>query len=350
MLTAPLELDQLGAPVSADSASGENLAYTERYLQMERLAQGRAEQQYGDAVYDAEEPDWEELEKLAMELAASTHDLRVGVYLTLGLLRTNGLEGFADGLNLLATWLGNEWETLHPELDPDDGLEAIERSNIMLELCDVERTLSTLARVPLVEHPVLGPCDLYQLRIARSDSRGSTQDDHLPLHVIREMFQTSETADLIATQLHARRAEQLVDQIVDIFQDHTGTSPNMSPLADMMREIHASIEEMMPDKTSSQPKTTSAPVVRPLEDSAPELPPPTREGQRVKSRRDVLAMLDELCDYYHRNEPSSPVPLLLQRSRQLVEMDFVDIVRNLAPDGLADVSRWVGVPSSRDDH
>lgn len=127
---------------------------------------------------------------------------------------------------------------------------------------------SQLWRVPLVEHPVLGPCDLYQLRIARSDSRGSSQDDHLPLHVIREMFQTSETADLIATQLHARRAEQLVDQIVDIFQDHTGTSPNMSPLADMMREIHASIEEMMPDKTSSQPKTTSAPVVRPLEDSA----------------------------------------------------------------------------------
>ncbi|MBX3436473.1 MAG: hypothetical protein KF861_03210, partial [Planctomycetaceae bacterium] len=77
-----------------------------------------------------------------------------------------------------------------------------------------------------------------------------------------------------------------------------------------------------------------------VQDVAP--PSASLQELQVGSRRDVVAILNALCDYYYRNEPSSPVPLFLQRARRLVNMDFVDIVRNLAPDGLADVSRWAG--------
>jgi len=44
--------------------------------------------------------------------------------------------------------------------------------------------------------------------------------------------------------------------------------------------------------------------------------------------------LDRLCEYYQRNERSSPVPLLLKRARRLVNMDFMDILEDLAPAGL----------------
>jgi len=350
MLTAHPDLQQLEEPVSGDGASGESLTYSDRYAEMERLAQGRSEQQYGDAIFDAQEPEWASLEEQALELAADTHDLRVGVYLTQGLLRTNGLGGFADGLELLVTWLTNEWETLHPELDPDDGEEAIERSNILLGLCDPERTLSSLTRIPLAVHAGHGQCNLADLRIARGDTQSHGEGNHLTMHAIREMFLATDRSEVFAKQAHAERAERSAQQIVDVFHAQTGTSPNMSPLTTLLQEIHASIEEMMPDTPIPQPKTTSGPIARETDSSMPAASSTSVGGLRVENRRDVVTILDELCAYYDRNEPSSPVPLLLQRTRQLVEMDFVDIVRNLAPDGLADVSRWVGSQNSRDEN
>jgi type VI secretion system protein ImpA len=56
----------------------------------------------------------------------------------------------------------------------------------------------------------------------------------------------------------------------------------------------------------------------------------------------VVRTLDRICGYYARNEPSSPIPLLLRRARRLVTMDFVDIVRDLAPDALAQVEALRG--------
>ena len=46
-------------------------------------------------------------------------------------------------------------------------------------------------------------------------------------------------------------------------------------------------------------------------------------------------MLDRACEYFHRYEPSSPVPLLLERAKRLMSKDFVEILRDLAPDGIA---------------
>ncbi len=43
--------------------------------------------------------------------------------------------------------------------------------------------------------------------------------------------------------------------------------------------------------------------------------------------------LDRLLQYYARHEPSSPLPILLQRAKKLVNADFATIVRDLIPDG-----------------
>jgi type VI secretion system protein ImpA len=48
-------------------------------------------------------------------------------------------------------------------------------------------------------------------------------------------------------------------------------------------------------------------------------------------------MLDRICDYYSRNEPSSPVPLLLRRARSLVTKDFMGIMQDLAPAAIAQI-------------
>ena len=63
----------------------------------------------------------------------------------------------------------------------------------------------------------------------------------------------------------------------------------------------------------------------------------------IGSREDVVRMLDKACDYFKRNEPSSPVPLLLQRAKRLVTKSFVEIMKDMAPGGLSEVKSIGGI-------
>ena len=62
----------------------------------------------------------------------------------------------------------------------------------------------------------------------------------------------------------------------------------------------------------------------------------------IETREDVLAALSAVCEYYHQREPSSPIPFLLQRARRLVNMDFLQIMSDLAPDAMAQMKNITG--------
>jgi type VI secretion system protein ImpA len=55
----------------------------------------------------------------------------------------------------------------------------------------------------------------------------------------------------------------------------------------------------------------------------------------VKSRQDVVRILDAAADFFRRTEPSSPIPLLLARAKRLVSKDFLEVLADIAPDGVA---------------
>src|SRR2546421_571396 len=62
----------------------------------------------------------------------------------------------------------------------------------------------------------------------------------------------------------------------------------------------------------------------------------------VQTRADVTKALNLICDYYRSNEPSSPVPLILQRAQRLVDKDFMTIVTDLTPDALTQLQVITG--------
>jgi type VI secretion system protein ImpA len=65
----------------------------------------------------------------------------------------------------------------------------------------------------------------------------------------------------------------------------------------------------------------------------------------INNRNDVIRALDLICDYYRLQEPSSPIPLLLRRAKLLVKKDFLEILQELAPDGLAQAQALRGSES-----
>lgn len=85
--------------------------------------------------------------------------------------------------------------------------------------------------------------------------------------------------------------------------------------------------------SSSEPEAVS-------DDNAPSVdfaaaPAAPRPAGDIANRDDVLRSLDKILAYYTRHEPSSPLPVLLNRAKHLVHADFAAIVRNLIPDGMS---------------
>jgi type VI secretion system protein ImpA len=57
----------------------------------------------------------------------------------------------------------------------------------------------------------------------------------------------------------------------------------------------------------------------------------------------VRQALDRVCAYFAVHEPTSPVPLLLQRARKLLDLTFMELLQDLAPDGVAQMALVSGI-------
>jgi len=51
----------------------------------------------------------------------------------------------------------------------------------------------------------------------------------------------------------------------------------------------------------------------------------------------------EVCDFLERTEPSHPAPLLIRRAARLLDLSFVDIIRDLAPDAAGQIENLGGL-------
>ena len=56
-------------------------------------------------------------------------------------------------------------------------------------------------------------------------------------------------------------------------------------------------------------------------------------------------MLDKICEYYEQYEPTSPVPIFMKRAKKLVTMNFVDLMKDLAPEAMAKIEVFTGEPA-----
>ncbi len=63
---------------------------------------------------------------------------------------------------------------------------------------------------------------------------------------------------------------------------------------------------------------------------------------QVTSRADAQLMLEKAKQYFAQYEPSHPAPLMIERVQRLSELNFMDIIRDLAPDGVNQLENIFG--------
>ncbi|QVL49137.1 MAG: type VI secretion system protein TssA [Thiocapsa sp.] len=340
-----LDLDALLQPVSAESPSGDDLEYDADFLAMVQAAAGTPERRMGESLVPAEDPDWSSVRALALRLLARSKDLRSAVFLTRALMHTDGLVGLSQGLRLLSGLVAEFWDTLHPQLDPEDNLDPSIRLNALLALSEPDTMLRPLRATPLIRSRIFGAISYRDIAVAEGKAAAARDAQPLDGAAIAAAFQDCDPEELSVTALYATAAVAEVHVFGEALAAHVPSHlmPNLEPLTALLSAIQAFLQARLGERRPGSDADVHI-GVDPVAERV-GLPDSSPGGVRtqISSREDVVQALDRLCDYYLRFEPSSPVPLLLKRARRLVTGNFVDIVRDLAPDALPQIQKVCGI-------
>ena len=337
MTALPFDVESLLLPLADDAPSGPDLEYDPRFTALEQVGVGKPERQYGDTVYPAEPPDWRTVYEQAMELAKATRDLRVGVWLLRSATRLHGLAGATAGLKLLSGLLVNFWDGVHPRLDANDGNDPTMRLSALAPLASGEAVLSDLRAAPLT--PARGSLRLRELELAL-DNAVPAGDEPVPtetgvmqgLKALLEQYPdlsdlTQQTLDAAQSLISTLDAKVPNDQFVDLAPLRKLIKPLSTALAQL--QGNASVTALAAE---SDAKNTAGGA--------------DRSGAvavgSIASRTDAIRELERVCEWIERHEPTNPAPLLIRRAQRLMNKSFLEIIRDLAPDGVSQIENLAG--------
>jgi type VI secretion system protein ImpA len=336
-----LDLEALLRPVSHVAPCGDNLEYDSEFRELERAAEPKPEHAIGNTVVAAELPDWQAVLRHATGLFDRTKDLRVAMRLAKALLVTGGIPGFRDGLDLVARLLTEQWDGVHPQLDPDDDNDPTLRVNIVSELCSRETVLKDLRSAPLARSRAIGSVTYRDVALATGELKPIDGAAPKDMAEIRAVFLDCDAGELLATTAAAQACVHRIAEIEDTLTARVSASRavEFSPALALMRGIVKFLQERVTERgLIVEPEVTSGgPPTETRDDQADlhALPVAPSISGEVTNRDDVVRLLDRICAYYEKYEPSSPIPLLLTRAKRLISKDFIDVLRDIAPDAVA---------------
>ncbi len=345
---ASLDIDSMLKEISEDAPCGKDLKYDQAFMAMENEAKGTPEKQIGANIEPAQPPNWRSLRKMILELMDKTRDLRLLVELARTELNLEGLSGFRDGLVLLRRSLESYWESIHPLLDPDDDNDPTERVNCLISLCDLDTFLLPLLNAPLVESRMAGRFSLRDVQFATGKAPVPAGQTASQLSLIQGAFTDVPPENVIATRDLLKNSLSDVNGIESFLTQQVGVenAASFAPTRDLLKEaLHFVDEQVEHLNLGNELDGEQVEADSDFSDTNGEgSGKKAKTGQigGINSRQDVIRALELICEYYANHEPSSPVPLLVRRAKRLVTMDFMQILQDLAPDGVSQVQTIKG--------
>jgi type VI secretion system protein ImpA len=337
---ALIDLHTLLEPVPGAQPTGTNLEYDPAFAELERSVQGKPDQQIGQSIVPGEPPDWKAVEDKAIALSSRTKDLRVASHLLRALLNRGGYEGLSEGLAAVRGLLEQHWALLHPQLDPDDNNDPTIRVNALAVLSD-GATLTALRSAPLLRSRSFGKVGLRELAFASGELAPPADAPKWETAAIEAAFQDCPLPELDATSQALRACSEHVKAIEQVFADQTSSvGPDLSGMVRLLRQAEQFLLPRLESRRAAEGGTNG--VDGPVSIAAATSSGGASLSGEIRSREDVVRALDKICAYYSRHEPSSPLPLLLQRCKRLATMSFMEIVREMMPDGLSQVEAIAG--------
>ena len=248
---------------------------------------------------------------------------------------------------------------MYPQLDPDDNNDPIERMNILRTFAsrDLERGDSPgvrlLRQAPLTNSRQAGRFSLKDIQVA-SGAIPPTDPEapKLQMALIEAAAKDTSVEFLQAAHDAAREAATLAKELETTLDAKVGAGKGVD-----LRDLGRTLKEMGDHLgkflslhgvgvAAAEPGAGDNGGVAMTGGAAGTRTPITGE---IQSTQDIVRMIDKMCDFYARSEPSSPVPIILRRAQRLVGKNFWDILNDLSPsavDTVKVISGTEGTPAT----
>lgn len=326
-------MESLLQSMGDDAPSGPNLEYEPVFAALELAAQQGEERQAGNEILEAEPPNYVDVIEKATAVMAESHDLRAGVYLAIAQLNVTGFPGLAAATTYIKGCLERFWDSCHPQLDADDDDDPTMRVNAVLGLSSADM-VRAVRLAPMTQSNAFGRVCLRDIEIANGEATATGGAERvLDSASIAAAFKDTKDDVLTAIFEAARTALDDLKAIDAAFDSHIpAQGPDLSAVQKVMQRIVARLAKETGGSVEAAEDVAEAPVAAQTAAPAAAAPPGT-----ISTPRDVEAALDRIVAYYATYEPSSPLPLLLNRAKRLVGADFMTIVKDIAPGGVESV-------------
>ena len=328
-----MTIDDWLRDTESEPPCGPNLEYDDQFMALANAALGKPEQQFGDTVIPAEEPNWKGVLEQSSALLSRTKDLRATLLLTRALTRVEGLPGLLQGLELTRRLLETHWDDVHPRLVIEGEPDPVMRSNALSGLADDAGLLRDLRAASLISTPV-GPITVRSAETVLKREAGAEMTEGQLAQAAHAGINGNQASLMsVPAALDHCRAIQLlaVERMGSV------DAPDLQPARTLLETIgRLVLAEKEGGEATAGVEAGTAPAVAAGDIGA------------LRTREDALRALDAVCEFLSRSEPSNPAPLLIRRAQRLIGSDFLDIMRDMAPESLAHIEAITGTKAQGD--
>jgi type VI secretion system protein ImpA len=351
-----IDLEALLAPLDGDNPAGESLRYEGTYDQINEARREDEVIAQGAWSRDLKVADWPTVIRLATDaLLTKSKDLQIAAWLVEGLTKHERLDrwaGLRDGLHLMRALQETFWESLYPEIDPEDDEGPLTaRANVLAAL-DLrlgvivnELPLTAGAKYSYFQYQEAKQFDIpenlaaleyeQQEKVnalkAQAEAEGRvTGEDWRKARAATSFEFIEERAALINECWDQMQA---LDALMD--EKYARATPGLGGLKKSLTEIRTLVDIIIKEKRPAGEVEVGEETTDETEVSSGNGGGSiVVAGGAVRSRQEALRQLEKIADFFRQTEPHSPISYAVQRAvkwgNMPLEMWLADVVKDTA--------------------
>lgn len=315
------DVEDLLAPIPGADPVGEDLSFSLEYdaIQEARRADDPSLEQ-GEWVTDLKVADWAAVERTCSALLRErSKDLRLAVWWSEAQTRNHGFAGLARGFRLVTGLCDRYWDDVHPQIEDDDLEQRIGNLGWL-----ITHSAQWLRELPLTH----APQGRFSLTDFESSRMARNEDDDRP---------SPETLDTARRntphEFYVRLAELAPDcltalatleRAIDECLGHDG--PSFTALRDQLEHLQSTTQRFAREAGVLVDGDGDGAMSDAVDDALPAASggAVTRSSavgnEAVASRKEAIAQLRRVAEFFRRTEPHSPVAYLADKAARWGEM------------------------------
>lgn len=341
-----IDWDALLKPISEEVPCGPNLEEIDSDLHWRILEARRDAKSEEDAKSDKAESQWKKLEKLCLEnLNKHSKDLRYVAFLIEASLRTGGIDGISDGLDVATKLVETFQDQLHPKTDNGWDDTVLPLNQLDGKLLEQPMRMLTITRGSQKQH------QLWQLAYSQELEQRSAEEKEAAALQNQASFSEIKTAAnetpvdfFLALRDAVIRCRETIDTANNTFAQKAGKRlTSFSKIRAVLDSLDSAINTLaghrMPANKSEAAASAPDPQPAGASSSTPAVAE-TRAPGALANRQDAFRQLTSIAEFFEKTEPQSVIPAQLRRVIKWGNMSPAELYLELIDDSNARSSMY----------